>query len=384
MKKRTIISLLWSITISNVFAAAIPQHVNNCIQNLDKHVSYDHLSLRRCLLNPQHASAIVDYLEEHKTIVSLDVTDNALGSEGISKLAKNNTIKYLSASQNNITDEGAIELAKNGNLKVLNLALNPVGSQGVIALANNNVLEILMLGMLNDLDRSSLQALARNDTLIGLTLYYRNIGATEVTMIANMPSLKYLGIDYDAFGDDVAVALSENPRFEAVELNNANVSDKGVNAILSMPSVKYADFSNSDFEIFSKYKNHITDQGAAAIGSNFSLVDVYLDGNKITDQAALALAGNTSLKSLSLIRNNISDEGAIALAGNTTLRLLDVSYNQIGIPGLNALAQSAITYVYTEGNPGHGGKKAKLASFSHTMKFYCMIHHDGFCKHLAQ
>ena len=71
-----------------------------------------------------------------------------------------------------------------------------------LIIANNKTLNSLIIGTLNNLDEDSLQALSRNNTLTGLRLYYRNIGAKEIATIAKIASLKYFGIGYDEVGDD--------------------------------------------------------------------------------------------------------------------------------------------------------------------------------------
>ena len=163
--------------------------------------------------------------------------------------------------------------------------------------------------------------------------------------------------------------MAANTQFETIELNNANISDKGAKAIMSMASVKYVDFSNYDYDLL-KYKNHISDQGVMIIANNSALKSIYLDGNNVTDMGAIALAKNTSLKRLSLPRNDITDDGAIALANNTTLYTLDVSFNKIGKIGIEALEKNTSIEINTEGNPGRND--LQLSLHNNATNFYLL------------
>ena len=72
------------------------------------------LVLSRCMIGPNTAMSLADNIAENKTLLHIDLSDNAIGDDGAAAFAhallKNNTLKELSLDNNQISTQGQIAL----------------------------------------------------------------------------------------------------------------------------------------------------------------------------------------------------------------------------------------------------------------------------------
>lgn len=97
--------------------------------------------LRESALGPGGAQALASVLQVCAALVSLDVSDNLVGSAGARHLAALiepgalSPLRNLNVECNSLCDEGAkflaAPLARNGVLESLSLSFNPIGTQGL-------------------------------------------------------------------------------------------------------------------------------------------------------------------------------------------------------------------------------------------------------------
>lgn len=278
---------------------ALQQPANECIQNIDNHVT-DYgsgycliLNMYNCNLSAADASIISDYLIAHKDICVVTLSKNNIGDAGAISIASVPTILSLYVDNNKIGSSGAIALAKSENLVSLDIQNNKIGNEGVIALSANTKIQGLYLDS-NDFGIKGLSALAENNTIRVISLSDNKITDAGAYVLASKSSFEHLYLHFNKIGDSGAIALSSNKSWEYLDL-------------------------------------------------------AY---NQISDLGAAAFANNTVGNQLNLGYNKIADKGAIALAKNTRLVQLSIDHNQIGNAGIEALKNSKIDYINYSCNPG--------------------------------
>lgn len=113
--------------------------------------------------------------------------------------------------------------------------------------------------------------------------------------------------------------------------------------------------------------NYITLDGAKALATNSTLIELYIEDNELGATGAQALATNSTLRVLNVKKNNIGDQGAQALATNTTLTTLDVGFNNIGTAGGQALAMNTTLRILNARNNSFGNDAAKAFAINVTL-----------------
>ncbi|HDV5785707.1 TPA: hypothetical protein RJD83_002685 [Legionella pneumophila] len=422
MKRNFIIGSLVLATIwGNGFALATK---NACLAHIEYYHVGGTLFLDNCLLNSKDALVIRNYLARHPKIyyVSLDNNDlrdegvkaisqisrieylslrnNKIGTDGAIALGTMPSLTYLNIEYNDVDDRGAAALAQISSLSNLSLEYNPIGSEGIAALATLKELFSLSIGGNSRLEPGSLESLTHIQSLLILTLVYKSLASDNIDVLANTSVVNLELINTQA-ADEVASKLSANPRLQDVAFYNTDLTDKGVAAIVMMPSLEYLRIStdehhanylsdeavitiarqNSNLHQVTLGGNPIGEKGAEALSQNQSFSDLTLRNNGLTDEAACILAKNTTLRQLELSNqqignigatalaqndqikvidlnhNQISDEGALTFLNNTSLKFLDLTYNNIGKRGIEALKEITAFTVIFWGNPGADPRK---------------------------
>jgi len=229
---------LWMVVILSV-CTTLSFASNNCIENIEKHVKKErsgkrfpyelHLRMAACNLRDQDMSTIVAFLQTHKDIYHLDLSDNLITSDGaqilvdgaleISSLAldnndlgeagarvlsqfKANPVSWygtsLSLGRNNIRDAGAMALAENTTFSYLNLGKNYIGDAGIMALAHNTSISSMLLNY-NQITNTGVLAFAQTTRLVRtnqiiqrLELGWNRIGATGEKELIDLQKNRYI------------------------------------------------------------------------------------------------------------------------------------------------------------------------------------------------
>ncbi|KAJ5071803.1 leucine rich repeat family protein [Anaeramoeba ignava] len=174
------------------------------------------ISLIKCQLGIEAATAIGDNLKTNTTLEYLDLSHNQTGKFGVKALCrgltKNKTLTYLNLTSNDIGAIGAgaftSVLAENTTLKTLNIYGNFIDVSGAEqfskGLETNSTLEVLDLGLNRIRDRGAkifAKVLAQNSSLKKLYLklnLIKDSGASQIAQVIADPSnkcqLQYLSL----------------------------------------------------------------------------------------------------------------------------------------------------------------------------------------------
>lgn len=311
----------------------------------------------------------------NNTLRVLDLADNDINDEGAIALATNYTLVSLNISNQDflcthstgLTDEVAKAFAKNTTLKNLDLSFNAIHSEGSIALAHSQTLESLDL-MGNYLDDQGIAAFSNNKTIRKLDLISQNekaISGYGFIQLAKNRHIEELAIN-GKFDYEALHFLSKNPSLRSLTLIASELDQKGFIELIKNSELTklelYTRQKLTDDVAFALVENQkiknlvlqsaIDNSFASILAKTSTIASLDISNNfcanpqctenagLISDIGAVALAANHSITMLDLYGNQVGDQGAIALASNTTLRELNIGKNKVGSLGLNALHQS--------------------------------------------
>ena len=361
----------------------------------------EHVDFESCKLGPKATEALVEGLEAHTTLKTLNLGHNELkqGVASVGKLLKKNTLKSLSLvnchihsakraestrlfaealaentalekldyGNNMVGDEGARHfgeaLKRNKALRVLGLHSNSIGDEGLVALAEgikgHPKLEHLALGFsfFTDTQGSGMKALAdalRGNTLLKsldlMSTEMGDAGAIALAGVLNSTAIETLNLRWAGIGEAGTVALAEALKSgTAVKhltlTQNPAMGDKGGAAlaeVINATSIRTLSLHDCKLTVASM------GAWAEALKSNPVLEELSLGsnilGSKGVDLLAQALAQNSNLRSLDLEETAITQEGAealgAALKNNTGLKKLILVANSLKKEGMRALANS--------------------------------------------
>jgi len=214
-------------------------------------------------------------------LISLAISDNDIGDDGVIALAKSTTLSSLlnlELWKNKISYQGAQAIAESKNfrnLKHLELQENNISAKGAIAIAESTILQ----------------------NLLSLTLWENNIrseGAIAIAKSKTLQKLQKLDLSNNDIGDDGVIALAKGTRLqnlESLKLWGNNISSKGAIAIAESTSLQ----NLLSLELFD---NNICADGATAIAESKTL---------------------NHLKELDLSDNGIGKDGVIAIKKSPNL-----------------------------------------------------------------
>jgi superfamily II DNA or RNA helicase len=168
-----------------------------------------HLDLSQMKLNDADINVLCDALTSNTNLVSLNLSQNKIGTAGAINLAKNTTLTALNLSNNTIWADGAIALAKNPHLRKLELRQCAISATGAEALAQNKTLTSLDVSE-NRLGDACVQSLAKNITLTVLKLRQTFIGRLSAEALAQNTTLTELDVSNNSIGNAGAEALAKN------------------------------------------------------------------------------------------------------------------------------------------------------------------------------
>ncbi|KFX30232.1 GALA protein [Ralstonia solanacearum] len=309
-------------------------------------------------------------LRDSPVLETLDMSGNPIGGLGPQYLAGSESIKKLRLCCCGVTDPGIQALSKNNQLTSLDVSGNHIGNEALKELAASPSLTELdvsrnrpnTLGSQQQKERegkSMAYALAgglaaRATPLVSLKAdgNWFNDHAAEWLSIPPAGALS-ISLKNNLIGAVGAAHLSINETFQAIDLTQNKIRDKGVEALAGSRSLKDITVRNCC----------VTDVGAQAIGhSTLTSVDLgnlisektnkaeqqaeqdYFDdtANEITEVGVNALAQNLSLTSLSVQGNLCGDDAVIELAKNRTLTSLNVAYTNMTQASVPELARNPV------------------------------------------
>ena len=290
-------------------------------------------------MNNEAAEILADTFSQNIKLKELDISDNNLYSEAISKvLSKLNTsvlIKFNS-NHNNITDEVADDIAvflsKCTKLEVLDLSHNNLQDAGGIKICRTNISTLISF----DISHNNITIRAADDTAnflsynsqmerfylscnglleVGVRNIFKDMPVTQSIFNLSVLNISNSGVINKAI-NELTTILADNTKLMELDLSYNNLSTR--NAI----------------KIFNRMKNIL------------NLVRFNISHNMITDKAvdelATILSNNNRLMVFDMSSNYFSSEGCIKVINGMKnilhLKKFNTSYNDISYEAADSIA----------------------------------------------
>ncbi|XP_072893211.1 NACHT, LRR and PYD domains-containing protein 12-like [Hemitrygon akajei] len=275
-----------------------------------------------------------------------------------------NTIKHLDLEDCHIQCEGIQRLGPGlHKCQELSLGGNDLGDSGVklvsVALKNPECkiqkLWLINVGLTDSGAEDLVSALSTNPSLTDLNLSYNKLGDSGVKLVSaalRNPECKIqtlwlnnVGLT-DSGAEDLVSALSTNPSLMELDLSVNKLGDSGVKLVS-------AALRNPECKIQTLWLDSVglTDSGAedlaSALGTNPSLTELDLSGNKLGDSGVKLVSAalrnpECKIQKLELRYVGLTDSGAedlgSALSTNPSLTVLDLSDNKLGDSGVKLVS----------------------------------------------
>lgn len=186
---------------------------------------------------------ILEKIAANKRITKLDLQDSKFDDQNSIEALKLAALEELSLSGSNFGDAGAIAISTMPHLKSLKALKTDLTDYGVEALARSKTLERIAISAEN-FTGSSLQSISRMNSLNSLDLLgSERIGDKDVAYLKGQ-HLKFLGLGGTGVSDVFLDQISQLSALESIDLSYANVSEKGLLAVLKLDSLKSINVSH--------------------------------------------------------------------------------------------------------------------------------------------
>ncbi|ALF88135.1 MULTISPECIES: F-box protein [Ralstonia solanacearum species complex] len=323
-------------------------------------------------------------LKDSPVLETLDMSGNPIGGLGPRYLAGSESIKKLRLCCCGVTDPGIEALSKNKRLTSLDVSGNHIGNEALKELAASPSLTELDVSCNRPNtpglppQRGELMAYALAEGLMARTTPLTSLKADgnwfndHAAQWLSVPPNGTVSLSLKSNLIEAAGAkhLSKNNTFQAIDLTQNKIRDKGVEALVGSRSLKditvrnccvtdvgakaiarstltSADLGNlvtetgneAEQDGYDKTANTITAAGGRALAKNGSLTSLSVQGNLCGDDAVIALAKNRTLKSLNVAYTDMTPASVPELASNPVLTSLSVRWNYaLGSQGIQDLA----------------------------------------------
>jgi Ran GTPase-activating protein (RanGAP) involved in mRNA processing and transport len=211
-----------------------------------------------------------------ESLISLDVSDNALGIIGARALVSSAhlaALRELDLGGNDIGDDGATAIANAKTLtalQTLNVSGNSIRDAGTRALVGGGAPKLSSLDLsMNGIGAGGAAALGRAELpLTSLYLLGCEIGPSglkELTSSKHLSSLRVLALSGNDIGDDGARALSRSTALKnlaTLDLCANGIGDAGALALAQSPRLK-------NLQVLELFGNDIGSRGARALRKRF-------------------------------------------------------------------------------------------------------------------
>ena len=276
-------------------------------------------------------------------------------------------LKRLHLARNQLTDTGLLALPKLTALEELSIGGGRISNSGLAVLAKQPRLHYLSLwgDFLNDgallqvrkiaslktfvptesITDDGLAHLAGHAGLEVLDLYNRKVTDRGVEHLKSLPSLRAVNLrkrDFDRknppITDAATVHLKAIRSLEQVSLCADGVTDEGVMNLAQLPRLKHLELPMPHHLDPKSYLTPYTEKGIKELARVSSLEELFLAGPGVTDAAMAHIAQLVNLRSLNLFACPVTDEGLAKLAALRALEdLTMMGDSDVTIGGLNKL-----------------------------------------------
>ena len=173
----------------------------------------------------------------------------------------------------------------------------------------------------------NIQALARHDRLIRLSLRWANAAPSDYIVLQKLPRLEHLDLSDAPISDDHLKFIVQAPSLKSLDLHHARITNQGLATMVEMPQLEHLWLSGTE----------VGDDGIALLRGHPSLVELDLCYTAITDASLTHLATIPHLAELDLSSTAVTDRGLSALEGHPKLSYLNLESTEIRGSGLASL-----------------------------------------------
>ena len=297
------------------------------------------------------AEALADALSVNTKLKELDLSDNNLHAEGISKIfngLRMSTLIKLNISSNDITGKAADDivnvLSRNIELEKLDISQGNVHNDGAIKIFTTNITKLSTLNIsCNSITTEAADVIAaflsRNKKLVEFNLSCNKLQSTGViklckTKLSNILNfnISYNNVTTESI-NEIGNFLTHNTRLQVLDLSNNNLQGSGcwkifIKNLQDNSGVSGLKITNSNVI------SEAADELEIVLLNNPKMKDLDLSfNNSDMIKVFTGMKNMLNLVKINISHNSISDEAADKLATvlphNISLQELDLSYNDL-------------------------------------------------------
>jgi len=285
-------------------------------------------------------AALVEALPQLKR---LHLARNQLTDTGLSVLPKLTALEELSIGGGGIRNGGLAVLAKLPSLHYLSLWGNFLNDGALVQV--RKIASLKTFVPTESITDDGLAHLAGHAGLEVLDLFNTKVTDRGVEHLKSLPSLRAVNLrkrDFDRkhppITDAATVHLKAIQSLEQVSLCADGLSDQGLINLAQLSRLKHVELPMPHYLDPKSYLTPYTEKGIKELARLGSLEELFLAGPGVTDAAMAHIAQLVNLRSLNLFACPISDAGLAKLAALKALEdLTMMGDSDVTIGGLNKL-----------------------------------------------
>jgi len=307
---------------------------------------------------PKAQDKYLDHVCALTGLKTLQLRQTDITNDGLQRLGQLSSLQWLSVSASHLDATGIKHIARLKSLRILELqSKQPISKDDLSFVSTLTLLEELFLSG-NKFDTDGLLHLKGLPELRKLCLYLRNIDASGLAHVAEIPFLEELKVgrigNQEALLQQIAncanmktlllqdihkgtplTYLARMRTLRVLYLYSCSITDVMLAGLVSIPHLKTIDISGGI-----GFDTGITDKGLEALSKITSLESVHLAGGRYTDKGLEYLSQLKNLKRLEIPNNRkFTDEGLKYLSQLPNLEELLLSGNNLTKSGILYLAQ---------------------------------------------
>ena len=175
-----------------------------------------------------------------------------------------------------------------------------------------------------------LRQLQGMSSLVILDLSRASLTSEDLSRLPEFPKLIDLRLNGTQVSDTTLVSiLKKYPRLDRLELENTDVTDKGVAALGILTELTAVNLDGTK----------LTDRGLVVLASLPLLSELHVGRTRISDRGLIPLEHCPKLESLSLTGTSVTNEAIAILCRFPNLEELNLDYTQVSDEGLERLPE---------------------------------------------
>ncbi|MBT6460019.1 MAG: adenylate cyclase [Planctomycetaceae bacterium] len=263
-------------------------------------------------------------------------------------------LRMIDLRNTNITDDGLVHLAKIKSLVDIQLEKSKVTDIGIQRLAGLN-LKSFNANYCTSISNRSLAVLAAMPSMEQIQLDYTKIndtGMAVLTTASRLTRLRIRGVDITGAG---LAHISQLKNLSRLNLRDTSLDDAGLTVIAALPTIDWLDISEcrlatpdglgqlkkaSTLTYLDLWETKTNDDVLATFGGLTKLKFLNLKATYVTDNSLPVLLKLTELAELNVAGTQLTDTSFLALGKIPSLKKLNVANTDIGFDTIDSLTES--------------------------------------------